>query len=128
MTALDTINAQMVHSRNVKPLRNKRGKFSEQIIHLSDAPLFLPPGYENLFFAFYFVLLPYLAGLMFQFFYICSMKIDVFLSLYAQSNFILIWAIGYELIAFTILLSIIKMAISFSRGNQKLNVQKFRIP
>lgn len=128
MTKFDSVNAQMVHSRNVKPLAKKKQKFSEQVIRLSDAPVFFPSGYESFFLALYFVLLPYIAGLLFQFFYICEMKINVFVSLYEQSVFMLIWAMGYELIASTILMVIFKMSITFSQNDLGPNVQKFRIP
>ncbi|NOR55715.1 MAG: hypothetical protein GQ531_05855 [Sulfurovum sp.] len=127
MTKFDAFKAQMIHSKRAKPIQNKNRKFSQQHIHLSDIAL-LPQGYETLFLALYFVFLPYLAGLLFQFCYISAMKVDVFLSVYEQSFFMFIWAMGYELIAFTLLLIIFKMSLTFSKDDLKPNMQKFRIP
>lgn len=106
-----------IHSAKEKPLKNKSNKFSQQEVSLADTPLFFPKGYEQIFIAIYFISLPYIVGLMFQFFYIAESKVELFLSLNEQANFILTWAIGYEIIAAFILLYIIKMAISFSRQN-----------
>jgi len=64
--------------------------------------------------AIYFILLPYIAGLLFLFFYVANGKTELFLSLNDDSSFILTWAIGYEIIATLAILYIIKSAISFS--------------
>jgi len=74
---------------------------------------------EKLFLAIYFVLLPYIAGLIFLFTYVAEGKPELFLSLNDESSFILTWAIGYEIIATLVLLYIIKSAISFSMENSK---------
>jgi len=101
------------------PIRNKSDKFSQQDVDLAQTPLFFPEGFEQIFLAIYFVSLPYIAGLMFQFFYIADGKVELFLSLNEQSSFLLTWTIGYEIIAAIILLFIIKMAISFAKENAK---------
>jgi hypothetical protein len=116
------------YPRREKPIRNKTTRFSEQDVDLSETPLFFPEGYEKLFIAFYFISLPYIAGLIFQFFYIADAKVELFLSLNEQSSFILTWAIGYEIIAAIILLFILKMAIGFANENRKPGVREFRRP
>lgn len=128
MATNNTMHATMTHPPKEKPIRNKSSKFSQQEVDLSETPLFFPEGYEKLFLAIYFVSLPYIAGLLFQFFYIADGKKELFLSLNEQSSFILTWAIGYEIIATLILLYIIKMAISFANDNRKAGVREFRRP
>ena len=115
----NTLHASMAHSPKEKPIRNKATKFSQQEVDLAETPLFFPEGYEKLFLGLYFISLPYIAGLMFQFFYIAESKVELFLSLNEQASFMLTWAIGYEIIAAIMLLYIIKMSISFARENAK---------
>jgi len=128
MAKNNTMHATMTHPTKEKPIRNKSSKFSQQEVDLSETPLFFPEGYEKLFIAIYFISLPYIAGLLFQFFYIADGKKELFLSLNEQSSFILTWAIGYEILATFILLYIIKMAISFANDNRKSAVREFRRP
>lgn len=123
-----TAQASMIHSTKEKPIRNKSTKFSQQEVDLTATPLFFPEGFEKIFLAIYFVSLPYIAGLLFQFFYIADGKTELFLSLNEQSSFILTWAIGYEIIATLILLYIIKMAISFAKESRKSERTAFRRP
>jgi len=118
----------ITHPKKEKPLRNKSTKFSQQEVELSDTPLFFPEGYEKIFLAIYFASIPYIAGLLFQFFYISDGHIELFLSLNEKSSFILTWAIGYEIIATFCLLYIIKMSISFANDNRKSGVKEFRRP
>ena len=124
----DSMHSSTIHSAREKPIRNKYRKFAEQKVELSDTPLLFPEGFEKLFLAIYFISLPYIAGLLFQFFYISNAKTEIFLSLNEKSSFILTWAIGYEIIAAMILLYIVKMAISFANEGRKHGAQKFRRP
>jgi len=128
MARNNTMHATMTHPVKEKPIKNKSSKFSQQEVDLSETPLFFPEGYEKLFIAIYFISLPYIAGLLFQFFYIADGKKELFLSLNEQSSFILTWAIGYEIIATIILLFIIKMAISFTNNSRKSGAREFRRP
>jgi hypothetical protein len=115
----DLMHASMTHPPQEKPIRNKSNKFTQQEVDLTETPLFFPEGYEQIFLAIYFVSLPYIVGLMFQFFYIAESKVELFLSLNEESNFLLTWAIGYEIIAAIILLYIVKMSIDFARENAR---------
>jgi len=128
MATNDTMHASMTHPPKQKPIRNKSSKFSQQDVDLAETPLFFPEGYEKIFIAIYFISLPYIAGLLFQFFYIADAKVELFLSLNEQSSFILTWAIGYEILATLILLYIIKMAISFANESRSKGVKEFRRP
>jgi hypothetical protein len=115
-------------SKKEKPIKNKSTKFSQQDVDLAETPLFFPEGFEMLFLGIYFITLPYIAGLSFQFFYIADAKVELFLSLNEQSSFLLTWTIGYEIIAAIILLFIVKMAIGFANESRKPGVREFRRP
>ena len=117
MTETHTTEKNMIHSSKEKPIKNKSTKFSQQDVDLENTPLFFPDGFEKLFIAIYFVSLPYIAGLLFLFFYVAEGKAELFLSLNEESSFILTWAIGYEILAAIILLYIVKMAIGFAKEN-----------
>jgi len=105
------------------------GKFSQQEVDLTSTPLYFAEGFEKVFLAIYFISLPYIAGLLFLFFYVSDGIYEVFLSLNKDASFILTWAIGYEILAVLTLLYIIKSAISFTRENaRKGKKQKFVIP
>jgi len=104
-------------------------KFTQKEITFDDTPLFFPEGFEKVFLLIYFVTLPYIAGLLFLFFYVAEGKQELFLSLNEESSFILTWAIGYEVLAGVTLLFIIKSAISFSIENSRKGRKKeFRRP
>jgi hypothetical protein len=62
-------------------IKNKEASFTKQKVSFDDTPLFFPEGFEKLFLAIYFVTLPYVAGLLFLFFYVAEGKTDLFLSL-----------------------------------------------
>ena len=129
MTATHTTDRTMIHSAKEKPIRNKSSNFSQQEVDLENTPLFFPEGFEKLFIAIYFVSLPYIAGLLFLFFYVADGKSELFLSLNEESSFLLTWTIGYEIIAAIILLYIVKMAINFAKENaQKGATRNFRRP
>ncbi len=105
------------------------GKFSQKEVELSETPLYFAEGFEKVFLAIYFISLPYIAGLLFLFFYVSEGEYEIFLSLNQESSFILTWAIGYEILAVLTLLYIIKSAIAFTTKNaSKGRKQKFVIP
>ncbi len=107
----------------------KPEKYSQKNVSLSDSPLFFPDGFEHIFLAIYFMTLPYIAGLLFLFFYIADGDYNIFLSLNDTNSYILTWAIGYEILAAISLLMIMKSAISFSIQNtKKSNKKHFIIP
>jgi len=110
------------------PIRNKSKSFTQQDVDLAQTPLFFPEGYEQIFLGIYFISLPYIAGLLFQYFYIADAKVELFLSLNDQSSFLLTWLIGYEIVAGLVILYIIKMALSFARESAKGQVSAFRRP
>lgn len=117
-------NTNVAYAPKEKRLKNESDKFTQQQITYEDSPLIFPAGFEKLFLLVYFISLPYIAGLMFLFFYVGEGKVELFLSLNEESSFILTWAIGYEILAGLTLLLIIKEAISFSVANAKKGANK----
>jgi len=126
MTSSYTINTRIAHPSKVIHIKSSK-KFTETDIHLSDTPLFFPKGYEEVFLAIYFAILPYIVGVLFIFFYVAEGNVELFLSLYEAQVSILTWAIGYEIIAAFTLLWIAKMAIVFTNKSLKPNpIKHFR--
>jgi len=117
-------NTHVTYSPKQKPIKNTNEKFSQQKVTFDDTPLLFPAGMEKVFLLIYFIVLPYIAGLMFLFFYVGEGKTELFLSLNEESSFILTWAIGYEILAGILILLIIKSAISFSIENSKKGSRK----
>lgn len=117
-------NTHVTYAPKPKPLKNESDKFSQKQITFEDTPLLFPAGFEKLFLLLYFITLPYIAGLMFLFFYVGEGRTELFLSLNEDSSFILTWAIGYEILASLILLYIVKLAISFSINNSRRGARK----
>jgi hypothetical protein len=71
--------------------------------------------------------LPYIAGLIFLYFYVSDGKEDTFLALNDNGSFFMTWAIGYEILAGLAMLFIIKSAISFTLENRN-KTKKFQRP
>lgn len=90
---------------------NKTTGFLEQNIDLNN---YLPESLRNIIVTALFIMLPYITGITFLFFIIAQANIEIFNKINANS-FLLAWTIGYELIAFCILLIIIKSAINFHK-------------
>jgi len=112
-----------------KRIKNDNDHFGQQKITYDDTPLVFPAGFEKLFLLAYFIALPYVAGLIFLYFYVGGGKTELFLSISEESSFILTWAIGYEILAALLLLYILKMAINFSINNARKGPnKKFRRP
>jgi len=86
----------------------KRGEIS-----LQHSSLF-PERYEKIFLAIYFISLPYILGLIFFFFYVAEGKLDVFIAVNQDSPFLMVWAIGYEILAIILLFWIFKNSLSFT--------------
>lgn len=119
-------------SIKIRPHEKKKFKsknsFGKQEVHYEDTPLFFPPGLEKIFLLIYFVSLPYITGLFFLFTYIAKSNYEAFLVLIKESSFIMVWAIGYEILAILTLLYIFKMAISFSTQKKSGTKNNFKRP
>ena len=120
MDPIEEITQGIDYGRPVKrkKIKRKNQSFAQQEVDLQKTPfLFFPPGKEMLFLGIYFVTIPYIVGLVFIFFYVANADASTFGSLSTDSNFFLVWALGYEIVAVFILLLIAKSAISFSIRN-----------
>ncbi len=113
--------------KNQKAADESEG-FMNRKVNLVDSILF-PDGYENLMLGIYFLIIPYINGLLFIFFYIAKGDTTVFLSLNGDNAFVVTWLIGYEVTAAILLLWIVKLGItSFLQSSGKKNTKAFRIP
>ena len=105
----DLENARKYQQRQKK--RRKQESFGSQNVDVTSYIL-APKGYEKLMFTIYFILVPYLAGLLFLFLFIAKGNMGGFLVL-DLTRFFIVWAIGYEVVASSILLAIFVSAIKF---------------
>ena len=102
--------------------------FSKQGVDRQKTPLFFPEGFEMIFLGIYFIILPYIAGILFLFFYVAESSGELFSSIYEQSFFMLTWVIGYEILATLFLLYIVKMSLTFANENRKPKEKSFHRP
>lgn len=110
-----------------KDLYRSSGGFLDQKVDFSTFALFFPPGYEKVFLVLYVIFVPYIAGLLFILFYVAKGDIELlFVSLKNHSP-ILIWCVGYEIVASILLLWIFWLAYKTSRFQKKGRV-KFKRP
>jgi hypothetical protein len=96
--------------KNMRKKEKEKGFLSKSVI-LSDY-IYLPEGFKNLFVLTLFILVPYLFGTAVI---LSLLLLDVFKSsdAFNLNSFMLTWTVGYELIAFILLLLIIKSALFF---------------
>lgn len=111
------LNEKIAHLTKEKPIKSS-DKFTEQEVDLGKTPLFFPKGFENIFLTLYFIFLPYIVGILFLFLYASEAKLEMFLTVNELSSVIVTWSIGYEIIAVIIVLTVIKMAFSFSSSKK----------
>ena len=88
-----------------------------------------PSGLEKLFLGLYFIIVPFLSGLAFIFFYISDSKTGILAEISkADGSFFLTWIVGYELDAGLFLLyffySLIASFSSSSKGKKKNGPRK----
>ena len=105
-------------NRDKQREENQNRSFLSQKLYLSDF-INLPEGTLNLLLFIAFVIIPYIAGLAFIFFLIANANFDTFENINININdYLIYWTIGYELLAFTIILFLIKSAINFKKTKQ----------
>lgn len=114
-TAQRTLNDKQTKERKKKFSQKNtyrdQQSFLEQNIDLNN---YLPKNLRNVIATALFIMLPYIIGVTFLFLIIAQANMDTYHKINANS-FFLAWSIGYELIALTMLLIIIKSAISFHK-------------
>lgn len=77
--------------------KTKTPSFASQSINLKDY-LYVPEGMEFIVYTLYFALIPYIFGIVFLFFAVASADLDNFMLLNV-SQVLIVWAIGYEIVA-----------------------------
>lgn len=92
--------------------QNRASQFFNQDVSW-DQSIFFPKGYEKLFLLIYFIFLPYITGIIFIFTVIAGFRPTLFKLIISNHNFLLTWALGYEVLALIVLLLIFKSAYSF---------------
>lgn len=110
---------QMVRDGRAKKSSNvgrvaAQASFSSQKVDFSDY-LLAPSGYEGIFYTIYFLTIPYVLGATFLFFFIAKGNYGNFMLL-DTTAFLIVWMIGYEIIASLLLIAIF---ISFLRYEKK---------
>ena len=103
-------------NRDKQREENKNRSFLSQKLYLTDF-INLPEGTLNLVLFIAFVIIPYIAGLAFIFFLIANANFDTFENININ-DYLIYWTIGYELLAFTLMLFVIKSAINFKKIKQ----------
>ncbi len=125
------LQAALMAKKKRQRKKNKEiedSSFMNKKVNLVDSILF-PDGFENLMMTIYFIIIPYINGLLFIFIYIGKGDYTIFLSLSGGNSFMITWLIGYEVTAALLLLWIAKLGItSFIQSSGDKSVKKFRIP
>ena len=92
-------------------LAKKRELYLRKNLSLSDLNTYFPTGFETLFLFFYALLLPYIAGLVFLLLFFSRLNITIMQSIFNAHSFFLTWCVGYEILAISFLLYLLKKII-----------------
>ena len=100
--------------------QQNRMHYMHQEVDFQKTPLlFFPPGKEMLFLGIYFITIPYIIGLLFLFFYISSAQLNIFKAIGMDASLLLVWMVGYELLAALILFYFITRSIVVAFSGSK---------
>lgn len=91
--------------------------FSTQNVELSDY-LKVVEGYEGIFYILYFLFIPYIVGAIFLFIFIAGGSFENF-ALLDSSAFLIVWMIGYEVVASCLLIGIFISFLKYDDGPKK---------
>lgn len=118
---INSVEEMRSYGARINQKRKSRDSFSSQEVDINKYVL-SPEGWESIVLALYVILIPYIVGILFLFVFIAEVAFDKFLLLDMSSIFI-IWAIGYEVIAVTLLFLIFLSFISyFSKSKNKKKI------
>jgi len=111
-TVRRSLNEERIRLRKNKNNKKNKKSFFSQKITLSDY-IYLPEELQNLFLLTLFIIIPYGFGLCILF--IIAVKgFNEFIK-FNFDMFMLTWTVGYETLAFILLLIIVKSAFSFKK-------------
>ena len=102
---------QMIEEKGIKRDRTKKtvrkapSSFGAQKVDLKDY-LMAPDGYESVVYPLYFVFIPYITGAILLFFFVAGASFENF-KLMEFNNFIVVWLMGYEVVATMMLVGIL---------------------
>jgi hypothetical protein len=99
------------YKNRMRKVRAKKESFGSQKVEVSDY-IISPKGLESLAMVFYFLLLPYLAGVLFLYIVIAHATFEKFLTFDLASLFV-VWMIGYEVIAVLLLIIILYSYLNY---------------
>lgn len=102
-------------TRYKKPTKEK--DFASRKVNFSKY-LIVPTGYEGIVYTLYFILIPYIAGITFLFFYVAKAAYSNFVLL-DLSSVLIVWAIGYEITGAIILFFIFISFIKHLKNNSR---------
>jgi len=97
-------SAKVYQRENIKTRRQIEDDFFNKSFDYRDF-IFSPEGYEGILIWLYILIIPYLAGLAFLFLFVAKASYEYFLQ-FNLTSFAVIWAIGYEVCAVSILVGI----------------------
>ena len=98
-----------------KKRAKKRVSFGAQKVDFKDY-VFVPDNYEGVAYLLYFICVPYIAGAIFLFLFIAGGDYDNFMLLDLNS-FIIVWLIGYEIVAAFLLFWIFIMFLQYEKSD-----------
>lgn len=113
-------NAREYQTANRRIRKQKEEDFFNKSLDYRNF-VFAPEGFEAIMAGIYIILLPYLAGLAFLYLFVAEGNFEYFVE-FDLASFLVIWAIGYETIAGSILIFIILKAIQYySKPREEAN-------
>jgi len=98
-------------SKDGKHKKKKGGSFASQEVDFKDF-LYIPEKWEGAAYAFYFVGVPYIVGAVFLFFFVAGGSYENF-KLLNMNAFLIIWLIGYEIVALFSLIWILILYLQY---------------
>lgn len=112
----DSVEVVREYKAKMKQERKSRDSFSAQEVDINQYIL-SPEGWESVILTLYILFIPYVVGMLFLFVFIAEVAFDKFLLL-DMSSILVIWAIGYEVIAITLLFLIFLSFISYLNNSK----------
>lgn len=109
------------HKKFERKLKNKKTStsFTEKEVDFSDF-LFVLDGYEGVFYTAYIILIPYITGTIFLYFFVANGDFGNY-KLIGTDTFLVVWMVGYEVAGAIALMSIF---ISFLGHKSEIRVYK----
>ena len=90
----------------------KRQAYLTKKLSWSDVDTYFPNGLEMLFLLFYFILLPYIAGVITILLLFSNFDFSIAISIFYNHSFFLSWCVGYEVLTITFLIYFFKTIFS----------------